>query len=132
MVTSLDDTASASARSSGGVLTPTATGSSAASGRPGRLNNEAFARFKNADSRGSATLPSPIGGGPGIGSSSTDLYTVHQNTITSIRPFTWNADGSSVESVSTTGVDGRLVIWAIPSGAGVAALTNRVGGLHLR
>jgi actin related protein 2/3 complex subunit 1A/1B len=129
MVASLDDTALASARSSGGMLTPTATGSSATSGRPGRLNNEAFARFKHADSRGSAALPSPLGG---TGSASTDLYTVHQNTITSVRPFTWNPDGSAVESVSTSGVDGRLVIWAVPSGAGVSALANRVGGLHLR
>jgi len=131
LVTSLDDTASASARSSGGLLTPTATGSSA-SGRPGRLNNEAFTRFKNADSRGTATLPSPLGAGPGAGSASTDLYTVHQNTITSVRPFTWNADGTVVESVSTSGVDGRLVIWGVPSGAGVAAVTNRIGSLHLR
>jgi len=131
MVASLDDTATTSARSSGGMLTPSATGSSGAGGRPGRLHNEAFARFKNADSRGTGTVPSPLGG-PGAASASTDLYTVHQNTITSIRPFTWNADGSVVESVSTSGVDGRLVIWAVPAGAGVAALTNRVGGLHLR
>lgn len=131
LVASLDDTA-ASARSGGGLLSPTATGSSGASGRPGRLNNEAFTRFKNADSRGTATLPSPLGGGSGAGSASTDLYTVHQNTITSVRPFTWNADGSVVESVSTSGVDGRLVIWAVPSGAGVSALTSRVGGMHLR
>lgn len=132
LVASLDDTAIASSRSSGSMLTPTATGNSGASGRPGRLNNEAFARFKNADSRGSATLPPPLGGGPGAGNASTDLYTVHQNTITSVRPFTWNAGRSVVESVSTSGVDGRLVIWAVPSGSGVAALTSRVGGLHLR
>lgn len=133
-VTSLDDTASASAR---GMLTPSATGSSASSGgRPGRLNNEAFARFKNADTRGSGGLPVPLGGGPpgatGGGGQSTDLFTVHQNTITSIRPFTWSADGTTVESVSTSGVDGRLVIWAVPNSASVANLTARVGGMHLR
>lgn len=128
-IASLDDSASASARS--GSLTPTATGSSAGGGgRPGRLNNEAFNRFKNADSRGAGAAPSVPGSG---GSAATDLYTVHQNTITSIRPFTTNADGSAVESVSTSGVDGRLVIWAVPSGAAaVASLSGRVGGMHLR
>ncbi|KAF9507731.1 hypothetical protein BS47DRAFT_1377844 [Hydnum rufescens UP504] len=86
----------------------------------GRLNNEAFNRFKNADSRG-ATAQS---GG--------DLFTVHQNTITSVRPYTVGADGS-VSRVSTSGVDGRLVIWQVSGGVpAVAALTGRIGGMHLR
>ena len=104
-------------------------------GRPGRLNNEAFARFKNADSRGSSGPQSPGGlGGAQSASASTELYTVHQNTITSVRSFTTSADGSgTVESVSTSGLDGRLVIWGVPSSAAsVAQLSGRVGGMHLR
>ncbi|KAF8306797.1 actin-related protein ARPC3 [Clavulina sp. PMI_390] len=131
LLSSIDDTAT----SSRGGLTPTATGSSVSSaGRPGRLNNEAFARFKNADSRGASSAPSPIGGGPSAagGAQSTELFTVHQNTITSLRPFTWSADGLTVESVSTSGVDGKLVIWGVPAPGAVANLTAKVGGMHLR
>jgi actin related protein 2/3 complex subunit 1A/1B len=125
-------------------LSPTATGSSvsgssSALGRPGRLHqNEAFARFKSADSRGVTAGQSAIAGGPsaaGGASGNTELYTVHQNTITSVRPFTTSPDGNTVESVSTSGVDGKLVIWGVPnvaSLANVAQLSGRVGGMHLR
>jgi hypothetical protein len=43
---------------------------------PGRLNTGAFQTFKNADSRGQ-----------GATSGDTKLTTVHQNTITSVRPY---------------------------------------------
>ncbi|KAF8324332.1 WD40 repeat-like protein [Cantharellus anzutake] len=123
---SLDDAASRSAS----TLTPTATGTSARSTGVGRLNNEAFSRFKNADSRGTPGLPSGLGGNSLGGGG--ELFTVHQNTITSIRPFTADADGA-VPSVSTSGMDGKLVIWNVPSRVVPAAqLTTKLGGLHLR
>ena len=138
MIASLDD---ASARSA--TLTPTTTGSSASGGRSsiGRLNNEAFNRFKNADSRGTTAAggagllgsgpPGSPGGMPAMQSGG-DLLTVHQNTITSVRPYSVGADGS-VSSVSTSGVDGRLVIWQVSGGVpSVAGLSGRMGGTHLR
>lgn len=143
MITSLDEGASGGGSAKG--LSPVSTGSptTPAQGRPGRLNNEAFARFRAADTRGSSSpsssslgVPSSPGGGgplsPGAGGN-TELFTVHQNTITSIRPFTNNGvqgEGGVVESVSTSGLDGRLVIWGVPHG--VAGLTGKVGGMHLR
>ncbi|KEY74107.1 hypothetical protein S7711_05357 [Stachybotrys chartarum IBT 7711] len=39
----------------------------------------------------------------------TQLKTVHQNTITTIRPYA--ASGSGVTQFSSSGVDGRVVIW---------------------
>jgi actin related protein 2/3 complex, subunit 1A/1B len=56
---------------------------------------------------------------------------VHQNTITSVRPY--ETKGGHVTRVSTSGVDGKLVIWSVnkPVG-GAGALTGRVGGMHLR
>jgi len=137
MIASLDD---ASARSA--TLTPTTTGSSASGGRSsiGRLNNEAFNRFKNADSRGTTAggagllgsgPPGSPGGMPAMQSGG-DLLTVHQNTITSVRPYSVGTDGS-VSSVSTSGVDGRLVIWQVSGGVpSVAGLSGRMGGMHLR
>ncbi|TPX11214.1 uncharacterized protein E0L32_001032 [Thyridium curvatum] len=41
----------------------------------------------------------------------TQLKTVHQNTITTIRPY--EESGSGVSKFSSSGVDGRLVIWSI-------------------
>ncbi len=66
---------------------------------PGRLNNEAFNRFKSADSRGGSSAPSPaanaggsVAGGLGAVAGASvaadgELHTTHQNTITSVRPF---------------------------------------------
>ena len=95
----------------------------------GRLDSAAFRTFRNADSRGVSGLPAS--------SSSTDgeLLTVHQNTITSVRPY--EIKGGQVTRVSTSGVDGKLVIWNVNSvmsggGGGVGGLTGRVGGMHLR
>lgn len=39
----------------------------------------------------------------------TQLRTVHQNTINTIRVHTGQAD--NVQQISTSGVDGRVVIW---------------------
>lgn len=117
----------------------------------GRLNNEAFNRFKSADARGGVSSPSTLqaqltgasspttasgGGGSGLGI--TEMMTVHQNTITSVRPYEYAQDGS-VLKVSTTGVDGKLVIWTVDfsaaaaNGAGAAgSLASRLAGVSLR
>jgi actin related protein 2/3 complex subunit 1A/1B len=101
----------------------------------GRLNNEAFNRFKNADSRGTTgQLPIP-GSSASTSGANGELLTVHQNTITSVRPYEGAPD--NVTRVSTTGKDGQLVIWSVAvktgaGGAGVIGVTNRLGGMHLR
>ncbi|KAH9950283.1 actin-like protein ARPC3 [Amylocystis lapponica] len=95
----------------------------------GRLNSAAFNTFRNADSRGiRGASDSPTA----ASSTESELFTVHQNTITSVRPY----DGvpGNVARVSTSGVDGKLVVWDVnaitPIGAG--GLAGRVGGLHLK
>ena len=66
----------------------------------GRLKTGAFAKFRDADTRGQrGTL------------SDTKLNTIHQNTITSIRAY--EDGGGKVSKVSTSGVDGTLVIWDV-------------------
>ena len=125
MIGSLDDATSGATASA--IKSPRAAG-----GGVGRLNNEAFNRFKNADTRGSSNLPpgSPTSGSGFDSSGDTELMTVHQNTITSVRPYEIASNGH-VTKVSTTGVDGKLVIWnATPAGTGI--ITNRLGGMHLR
>jgi len=130
---SLDDvTGGASARSS--ILSAQPTGASGASrSGVGRLNNAAFNRFKEADSRGTPTGSSAPGtpfspGGPNFaggllgsasGSGASELLTVHQNTITSVRPFEVSSSGT-VTKVSTSGGDGRLVVWSVSAAAGLA------------
>jgi len=109
LVGSLDDT------TSGGGKT------AARAGGVGRLNSSAFNTFRNADSRGHA--------GGGDVSGGTELHTVHQNTITSVRPFEWAQDGT-VRRVSTSGVDGKLVIWNAAA-VGVAGVTGRLGGMRV-
>jgi actin related protein 2/3 complex subunit 1A/1B len=86
------------------------------------LNSAAFNTFKNADSRGIAGA-----GGSSGGSQESELLTVHQNTITSVRPYQGQSGG--VTKVSTTGVDGKLVIW---NAGAVTALTAKLGSVHLR
>ncbi|KAF8559729.1 WD40 repeat-like protein [Imleria badia] len=106
-----------------GSLDDTTSGakSSAKAGGVGRLNSSAFNTFRNADTRGHA--------GGGEVSTDTELLTVHQNTITSVRPFEWGA-GGSVSRVSTSGVDGKLVIWsAVPASA--AGITGRLAGMRV-
>jgi actin related protein 2/3 complex subunit 1A/1B len=110
LIGSLDDTSAPKS-----TLSPSRFGP----GGPGRLNSSAFNTFKNADSRG-------IGGG-GASSQESELLTVHQNTITSVRPY--EGESGAVTKVSTTGVDGKLVIWNV---ATVTALTAKLGSAHLR
>ncbi len=111
LVRSLDD-----ASAGGKSMTPNATGARAAGG-PGRLNTEAFNRFRQADSRGHSA-----GGAGGStaatapGSTSTnaqgELLTVHQNTILDVQAYECAQDGS-VTKIFTVGRDGRLCIWAL-------------------
>ncbi|KAH9483943.1 Actin-related protein 2/3 complex subunit 1 [Psilocybe cubensis] len=84
----------------------------------GRLKTGAFATFRDADSRGQTSSSS---------TTSDTLLTIHQNTITNVRAYDYS--GSNVSRVSTSGVDGMLVIWDVDA---VSALTARVGGAHLR
>lgn len=101
----------------------------------GRLNNEAFNRFKNADSRGTTGAPPIPGSAASTSGPGGELLTVHQNTITSVRPY--EGEPGNVTRVSTTGKDGQLVIWDVSvktgaGGAGVAGVTSKIGGMHLR
>jgi len=85
----------------------------------GRLNSNAFSTFRDADSRGQS------------GSNSlndTKLLTVHQNTITSVRPY--ESKGSRVAKVSTSGVDGNLVIWDVDD-VTASGLTGRMAGMRM-
>ncbi|KAG6851282.1 hypothetical protein H0H93_011718 [Arthromyces matolae] len=72
----------------------------------GRLKTGAFAAFRDADSRGQPSSP-----GSASASTDTQLLTIHQNTITSIRSY--EGYPGQVSKVSTTGVDGKLVIWDV-------------------
>jgi actin related protein 2/3 complex subunit 1A/1B len=115
---SLDDTTAP--KSAGGARAGFGGSSSV-----GRLNSAAFNTFRNADSRGvsNSVAASTL--------TDTELLTVHQNTITSVRPY--EARGGSVSRVSTSGVDGKLVIWNVSSVTGGASvIAGRLGGMHLR
>jgi len=89
----------------------------------GRLNSEAFNTFRNADSRGQS---SPISGQTNSG---TELMTVHQNTITNVRSYV--EQGGNVTKISTSGVDGKLVIWDVSNVSGSAGLVPRLAGVRL-
>ncbi|EGN95627.1 hypothetical protein SERLA73DRAFT_113278 [Serpula lacrymans var. lacrymans S7.3] len=107
-VGSLDDT------TTGGAKAGTAR-----SGPVGRLNSAAFNTFRNADSRGHNADTA----------GDTELLTVHQNTITSVRPYEYSSDGS-VARVSTSGVDGKLVVWNV-SAVSTGGLAGRLGGMRI-
>jgi actin related protein 2/3 complex subunit 1A/1B len=91
------------------------------SGSVGRLKAGAFATFRDADSRGQSALS-----GAASGSSDTKLNTIHQNTITSVRSY--EIQGGYVSKVSTTGVDGTLVIWDTNE---ISALVGKMGGVRI-
>jgi len=91
---------------------------SALSSPVGRLNTQAFQTFRNADSRG-------VGGASA--SAETELTTVHQNTITSVRVY--EGQPGAVQRVSTSGVDGKLVVWDVNE---ISALTGKMAGLHAK
>ncbi|KAL7283662.1 hypothetical protein ACG7TL_003098 [Trametes sanguinea] len=95
----------------------------------GRLNSAAFNTFRNAAERGISNVP----GSPTASSSNeSELYTVHQNTITSVRPY----DGvpGNVTRVSTSGVDGKLVVWDVSAVTPISAtgLAGKLGKMQLR
>lgn len=108
IVGSLDDTTSGGGRTSG------------RGGSVGRLNSSAFNAFRNADTRGHAG---------GEAAAESELATVHQNTITSVRPFEWGA-GGTVSRVSTSGADGKLVIWSTAAVSG-GGISGRLAGMRV-
>ncbi|KZT09756.1 actin-like protein ARPC3 [Laetiporus sulphureus 93-53] len=94
----------------------------------GRLNSAAFNAFRNADSRGISNVP----GSPTASSSAeSELFTVHQNTITSVRPYE-GAPGN-ITKVSTSGADGRLVVWDVNqiTPIGTIGITGRMAGMRI-
>lgn len=86
----------------------------------GRLNSAAFNTFRNADFRGQG------GSTDGASSNESELMTVHQNTITSVRAY--EGSPQQVTKVSTSGLDGKLVIWNVVAAGGLA---GRMSGLHM-
>lgn len=72
--------------------------------------NSAFNKFKQMDSKGQQ----------GNQAAETELSTTHQNTITDIRAYA-SSGPNSVSQVSTSGVDGKLVVWDLMA-AGIAGL----------
>ena len=92
----------------------------------GRLNSAAFNTFRNADSRGISNVP----GAPGP-SAESELFTVHQNTITSVRAY--EGTPGNVARVSTSGVDGKLVVWDVAqvSPIGVTGIVGRLAGMSI-
>lgn len=100
-----------------GTLDDSTTSKAGAAGGSGRLKTGAFAAFRDADSRGQANTTT----------SEVKLSTIHQNTITSVRPY--EGGGGNVSKVSTSGVDGSLVIWEVDA---VAPLTGKLGGISIR
>ncbi|KAK7694002.1 hypothetical protein QCA50_003578 [Cerrena zonata] len=103
----------------------------------GRLNSAAFNTFRNADTRGLSSMPgspvSPSGGSTlgGSGSGESELFTVHQNTITEVRLY--EGQIGAVNKVSTSGVDGKLVVWDVASVApvSVGGLAGKLGGMRI-
>jgi len=137
--------AAALAGGAGGAAAPPVP--TRAPGGPGRLNNEAFNRFKSADARGvpaaSSFAPSASAGSGASGSvagglgavagasvgADGELHTTHQNTITSIRPY--KGDAQQLSHVSTSGVDGRLCIFAVPAAGSAGALASGIASMRV-
>ena len=97
----------------------------------GRLNSAAFNTFRNADSRGISNLP---GSPTASNATESEIFTVHQNTIAEIRAY--EGVPGAVSRVSTSGVDGKLVIWdtssVTPVGTSVGGVTAKMGGMRFR
>lgn len=121
---------------------PKAAGLASAPSGVGRLNNEAFARFREADSRGKSPVPTPGEGGAFAptslgavaGASIADdgeLHTTHQNTITNVRPYSGTRE--AVTAVSTSGVDGRLCVFDTSKGStAIAPILRGVASLRIQ
>jgi len=71
-------------------------------GNGGAREESALNMFRQMDLKGR--------GGSG-GNDDTKLKTVHQNTISTVRAF--QESGGNTSRFSTTGVDGRLVVWKV-------------------
>ncbi|PLW20815.1 hypothetical protein PCASD_13602 [Puccinia coronata f. sp. avenae] len=95
-----------------------------AGGGIGRLNNEAFNLFRSADTRG---VMSPAEGAATSGNRA-GVDTVHSNTITSIRHFA--GQPGAVSHLSTSGVDGKLVIWDFNGGT-AAGITKAISSIRI-
>ncbi|KAN0060056.1 ARP2/3 actin-organizing complex subunit Sop2 [Thecaphora frezii] len=148
LIKSLDVAGATAAKGAPPPPPPKAPGLASSGTSVGRLNNEAFNRFKSADSRGAAhssSLSAAGGGAGGAGGASIaghlgavagasvgadgELHTTHQNTITSIRPYAGARD--AVESISTSGVDGRLCVFKVTAGANVAGIQKGVASMRV-
>ena len=95
----------------------------------GRLNSAAFNTFRNAAERGISNVP----GSPTASSATeSELFTVHQNTITSVRPY--EGVPGNITKISTSGVDGKLVVWDANAVTPVTAagLAGKMSKLHVR
>jgi len=84
-------------------------------GGVGRLNNEAFNRFRAADSRGISSSAGAGNSGAAVGSGNLaklggERNTAHQNTITSLKAYTGNGT-AEITKVSSSGLDGRVFVW---------------------
>ncbi|OAV92671.1 hypothetical protein PTTG_07656 [Puccinia triticina 1-1 BBBD Race 1] len=90
----------------------------------GRLNNEAFNLFRSADSRG---VMSSVEGAATSGNRA-GVDTVHSNTITSIRNFA--GQPGAVTHLSTSGVDGKLVVWDV-NGGSAAGITKAISSMKV-
>lgn len=99
--------------------------SPAGGGGIGRLNNEAFNIFRSADSRGVMT---PVDGSPTTTGNRAGVDTVHSNTITSIRNF--SGQPGAVSQVSTSGVDGKVVVWDL-SGGDPSGITKGISSIRI-
>ena len=137
---SLDTAGAAASKPKPPPPPPKAAGlSGGSSGGVGRLNNEAFARFRAADSRGTSSTPTPGGSeaspaslGAVAGASIADdgeLHTTCQNTITCVRAY--SGVPGNVQAVSTSGMDGRLCVFDATKGTtAVAPILRGVSSLQ--
>ncbi|CAL1705629.1 unnamed protein product [Somion occarium] len=116
-----------------------AAGAGAGASPVGRLSSAAFTTFRNADTRGFASMassPTSPGGSGGLpsagGGGESEIFTLHQNTITEVRVY--EGVPGDVRKVSTSGVDGKLVVWDVAnvSPLGAAGLSGKLGGMHIR
>ncbi|KAL4402576.1 ARP2/3 actin-organizing complex subunit Sop2 [Malassezia pachydermatis] len=120
---------------------PGLAGAPAAAPGVGRLNNEAFARFREADSHGrTSSSPSqnqadnaPQSFGAVAGASIADdgeLHTTHQNTITHVRLYA--GEPAHVDTISTSGVDGRLCTFDTAKGStAIAPILRGIASMRL-
>ncbi len=95
----------------------------------GRLNSAAFNAFRDAAERGISNAP---GTPTGASSGESELFTIHQNTITSVRPY--SGVPGQIAQVSTSGVDGKLVVWDVNAITPISAtgLAGKLGKMQVR